>query len=318
MEIATEPVRSKRFVRSNRAAPMTLTPRDLKILANVARHRFLSTDHIARLDGGSEQNVSRCLRALFDHGYLDRPIAQLATLPITGPRPMTYGLGKKGARLLHEVGYLVNGHGDWTEKNKRAGTIFIEHTLAVADFMTSLELTCRTRGDITLMREEDVLALAPETTRAAREPLRWSVDKITMGRRETFSVVPDGLFGLSFQDGMATYFLLEIDRGTIPIVRTDRQGTSTWRKSIAYKLGCYWEGWKAKRHETQLGVKQVRVAMVTSSRERVEHMLGVVRDLTEGRGTGFFVFVDRDTLETSDPLAAQWTNARGEMVRLVD
>ena len=121
---------------------------------------------------------------------------------------------------------------DWTEKNKRAGAIFIEHTLEVADFMTGLELACRTRGDVELMREHDILALAPEETRTAREPLRWKVDKPVMGRRETFSVVPDGLFGLVFPDETAAYFVLEVDRGTIPLLRTDVPGTRSGAKAF--------------------------------------------------------------------------------------
>jgi hypothetical protein len=55
---------------------------------------------------------------------------------------------------------------------------------------------------------------------------------------------------------MPAYFVLEVDRGTIPLTRTDVRGTEAWRKSIAYKLATYREGWKAGRHGTQLGVKQ--------------------------------------------------------------
>jgi hypothetical protein len=207
---------------------------------------------------------------------------------------------------------------DWTEKNKRAGAIFIEHTLEVADFMTGLELACRGRSDVELMREHEVLGLAPEETKTAREPLRWSVDKVMMGRKETFSVVPDGLFGLLFPDDTAGYFVLEVDRGTIPLLRTDVPGTPAWRKSIAYKLLTYWEGWKAQQHVTQFGVKQVRVAMVTNSAERVKNMVSVVDKLTEGRGTNFFLFVDIDTLKASDPLSVEWTTGKGELVRLTD
>src|SRR5882724_4853612 len=151
------------------------------------------------------------------------------------PRPFVYGLGKTGARALREHGHEIDSSVDWTEKNKRAGSIFIEHTLAVADFMIGLELACRSRGDISLIREDEIIAAAPEKTRTAREPLRWLVDKVVMGKRETFSVVPDGLFGLAYPDGTASYFVLEVDRGTIPITRTDVQGSSAWRKNIAYK-----------------------------------------------------------------------------------
>src|SRR5271156_4792302 len=99
-------VRVKRFHRSQTPAPLMLTARDLNLLAHVARHRFLSSAHLCALDGGSQQNVMRCLRALFYHGYLDRPAAQKIGLSEDGPRPFVYGLGKKGARALREQGDL--------------------------------------------------------------------------------------------------------------------------------------------------------------------------------------------------------------------
>ena len=55
----------------------------------------------------------------------------------------------------------------------------------------------------------------------------------------------------------------------------------------------------------------------TTSRERIAHMPDVVREITEGKGTGFFVFVDRD-FATSDPLRAEWTTGREEVVRLTN
>jgi hypothetical protein len=194
--VPTKP-RAKLFRRAEDPRGMELTVRDLKLLAHIARHRFLSSAHLCALDGGSSQNVLRCLRVLFDHGYLDRPPAQKTSF---SPRPFVYGLAKKGARALREHGYLIETAVDWNLKNKRAGGIFIEHTLEVADFMTGLELASQTRGDVELVREQEMIALAPEETRTAREPLRWRVQKVVMGRKEIFSVVPDGLFGLVFPD----------------------------------------------------------------------------------------------------------------------
>src|SRR5580704_10064364 len=166
--------RVKYFHRVEAAKPIELTARDLTILAHVARHRFLSADRIALLDGGSKQNVQRGLRALFDHGYLDRPAAQLGTR-LLGPRPFIYGVGKKGAAALRAHGHIINDGVDWTEKHKRAGAAFLEHTLEIADFMTGIELACRARSGVALMREHEIIALAPEETRRAREPLRFKV-----------------------------------------------------------------------------------------------------------------------------------------------
>src|ERR1019366_2634986 len=171
MDAIAEKPRAKRFARRDDPPPFQLTDRDLAILAHVARHRFVSSEHLVALDGGSEQNLLRCLRILFDHQYLDRPYTQLAHVPVVGPRPMVYGLGRRGAQALRDHSAHAD-RSDWTERNKRAGAKFIEHTLAIADFMVGLEIDCRERGDIKLLNERDILANAPERTQKSREPLR--------------------------------------------------------------------------------------------------------------------------------------------------
>ena len=294
-------------------APFELTHRDLNLLAHVACHRFVTSAHLAALDGGSAQNVLRALRVLFDHGFLDRVRPERAG---ETPRPFVYALGKKGARALREHGHGVDASVDWTEKNKRAGTVFVEHTLEIADFMINLELACQARNDVSLIRAEQIIAAAPDETRSAREPLRWSISKTVMGKRESFSVIPDGLFGVGYSDNTAAYFILEIDRGTIPLRRTDVRGTTAWRKNIAYKLATYYEGWKLKQHEQQFGIKQMRVAIVTTSAERVQNMLSIVDEITEGRGTNFFIFADRTALACNSGLDVSWTSGKNQNVTL--
>jgi hypothetical protein len=305
--------RAKLFRRTEAPPGMELTERDLAILSHVARHRFLTSTQLALLDGGSPQGLLRCLRSLYDHGYLDRPKSQLATMHDQGPQPFVYGLGQKGARVLREYGHRINSRVDWSEKNKRAGAIFLAHTLEIADFMIGLELACRTDGKITLVREEEIIATAPDETRSAREPLRWEAVSVEQGRRERWTVVPDGLFGLVFPDETAAYFLLELDRGTIPISRSGED-----HRSIRRKLRTYHDGWRAQRHLEQFGVKQMRVLTVTSSQERMHNMVGAVRSITEGRGSNFFLFVDRETLAAENPLSVEWMSGKGERVKIVD
>lgn len=292
---------------------MELTERDLAMLAHVARHRFLSSTQLALLDGGSAQGVLRCLRSLFDHGFLDRPRSQAATLLDQGPAPLAYGLGQKGARALREYGHRINNRVDWTERNKRAGAFYLQHTLEIADFFVALEVSCRVCENIQIIREEQIIAAAPDETRSTREPLRWEAVSVEKGKRERWTVVPAGLFGLSFADGAAAYFLLELDRGTIPISRSGED-----HRSIRRKLKTYYDGWRAQRHLEQFGVKQMRVLTVTSSQERMHNMVGAVRGITEGRRSNFFLFVDRGTLAASNPLVVEWVSGKGERVRLTD
>jgi hypothetical protein len=203
---------------------------------------------------------------------------------------------------------------DWTEKNKRAGNRFSAHTLEIADFMVRLELACRIHSQIELVREHEILAAAPDKTQKAREPLRWLVESRDSNIRQTWSVVPDGLFGLLFPDATAAYFFLEIDRGTIPISRHNAAD----HRSISRKLQTYYDGWKAHRHVEQFGLKQVRVLTVTDSTERMRHMIDVVHEITGRRGSNFFLFIDRPRLMHSDPLTAGWTSGRGARLRLIE
>jgi hypothetical protein len=85
------------------------------------------------------------------------------------------------------------------------------------------------------------------------------------------SVIADGLFGLIFPDETAAYFLMEVDRGSMPVVRSNFDRTSYRRKLLVY-----WEAWKQKLHVEQFGVSQIRVLTITDSAKRVANMLGVV------------------------------------------
>src|SRR5712692_4959200 len=122
------------FVRPNEPRPLRITARDLAMLGNIARFRLMSAAQLAVLDGGSEQNVSRALLALFENGYVERPIAQVASRRLnTGSRRMIYGLTRKGAGLLRENGYDVRRRLlDGIDKNRGAGWRFVEHTVAIS------------------------------------------------------------------------------------------------------------------------------------------------------------------------------------------
>jgi hypothetical protein len=50
-----------------------ITERDLEILRQVHKHRFLRSNHIVALLNSSAQMILRRLQLLYYHGYLDRP-----------------------------------------------------------------------------------------------------------------------------------------------------------------------------------------------------------------------------------------------------
>ena len=87
-----------------------MTARDLGLLANLARLRLASGEQLAALDGGSVQNVSRSLLALWENEYVERLLGQIETRVLyKGSFPLIYGLTRPGAWLLRKHGYDVRG-----------------------------------------------------------------------------------------------------------------------------------------------------------------------------------------------------------------
>ena len=179
---------------------MRITSRDIALLRNISRLRLTSAKQLAALDGGSAQNVSRALLALFENGYVERPVAQVATrLLYEGSRPTIYGLTRKGAALLRTHGEDVRRRLlDGIDKERGAGWRFIEHTVAIAEFWTSLELAARNREDLRIMERSEILEDAPKSKRDRLVRVEASIR--LSGVLKKNAVIPDAFFGLRVND----------------------------------------------------------------------------------------------------------------------
>jgi hypothetical protein len=301
------------FERGEASRSIRVTPRDLKLMENIARMRLASSDQLAALDGGSAQNVGRSLRALYDHGYVERPRAQIVTrLPWgDGSRPMVYGLTRQGARLLRSNGLQVRRRLlDGIDAERGAGWRFVEHTVAIADFWVALEVALRSRTDIRLLERGEILEDAPKTRRDREVRLEASIRLNGMLKKN--AVIPDGLFGLRFSNDDESYFMLEIDRGEMPVERFKSQ----YRTYFTKKLLTYYEANRQRRHVHDLGIPHFRVAVVTTTPTRVEKMLQAVEEITQGRGTRLFLFTDQASLAHGNALEHLWLNGKREPVKL--
>ncbi len=80
-----------------RVIPIAVQPRDLAVVRDVWRYRFLTTDQLLELwwPGGAAEVGRWRLRKLWGAGHLDcfRPVASRSF-------PWTYQLGREGHRLL--------------------------------------------------------------------------------------------------------------------------------------------------------------------------------------------------------------------------
>ncbi len=276
-----------RFKREGGERPIELTDDDLVILQHVHRHRFIRAHDLHRLlDHRSPDKLSRRLTWLFRAGYLDRPPAQIDRFGEGGSRSLVYGLGSAGGRVLKERLAARVGPTDWRSRNRSYTRENLDHTLAVTDYMVSLELACRARPDVQLIRFEDILKDAPAATKRSAYPGRWSVPVQWSLAKAEVLLIPDAIFGLRVeragQPARRTYVFLEVDRGTMtiaPAKRVQESDAFLYRATILRKLLAYAESYRLALHKEYFGISAARVLFLTTSEARAEAMRRVAQEL---------------------------------------
>ena len=290
--------RLPRFQRDNKIPSVTLTERDKEIIYRAFEHRFLRSTHLLALTRGSPQQILRRLQLLFHHGYLDRPRAQIDYYR-RGSQAMVYGLGNKGMVLLERKHGIPRRKLDWTARNRSISRFFMEHTLAVADVMVTVELTCRAQG----------IGLSNHHTQG--DSFRWQVPLRKGAVITSVGVVPDRVFGLKTQAG-THWFFLEADRATMPVERSNLKQTSFCRKLVAYH-----ETWRQGLIKDRF--PRFRVLTVTSTPQRVKNLVEASKRLTQGKGSGLFLFTNqRDFVSAENLLQLPLINGHGEQSHLLD
>lgn len=306
--------RRPRFRRTVDVPAFRVTDGDLEIIQLLARHRFLRSTHIAALVERSVDRVNDRLLRLFHVEYVDRPRAQLDRYPDSGSAPMVYALANRGAQLLAEHGDLSLVGSDWSRRNESAGRPFIEHQLEIMDFYVALEIATRRRQDVALIRPDELVIGFPTPLTTPRDPFSLRVKLTEGGAVHDIGLVPDLAFGLRFPDGSRRCFLVEIDRGTMPVMRSDIRQTSFARKMRAYHATH-----TARLHESHFGWKTFRVLTVTSEPARLQLMTDALRGMAAppNPGLGLFWFAPRDELRAGGPLSHTWHDGAGRSVSLI-
>jgi Replication-relaxation len=310
-----------RFKRAGTPARMELTDDDIAILRCIYRHRFVRADDLYRLfDNRSQDKLSRRLMLLFRNEFLDRPIAQVDRYREGGSQAIVYGLGNAGARYLKDVVGMPVGKTDWRSRNRTYARENLDHTLAVARFMIDLEIECRARADLELIRFEEIVATSPDATKRSVNPGSWPVPMQWNGVRSSVHIAPDAIFGLRFMCGdgrkLRSYFFVEIDRGTMTIVPTERVRESEafpYRATILRKLYAYADSRRLRLHEKQFGMKAARIIFLTPSKARMEAMRAAAETHTPG-AAGIFLF---GTSDGQCPLLASLIECSGAVCRML-
>jgi hypothetical protein len=305
--------RRPRFRRAIEPPPFRLTEDDVEIVRVVARHRLIRSTHIAALVGRSLDRTNDRLMRLFHAGYIDRPRAQLDYYPTFGSAPMIYALADRGVRLLREWDGAEFRNPEWTRKNREAGRPFIEHQIEIVDFEIGLQRAIRARSGIKLITAEDMIAAAPHGL-PATNPFSLHAKLSDRSIIHEAAIIPDIVFGLELSDGSRRNFMVEIDRGTMPVRRSDPEQTS-----IERKMRVYLAAHTAKQHREQFGWTNFRVLIVTTDQHRIGTMIDSLRRLRASRGIGpaLFLFKTFDDLRSPDPLGCEWLDGNRRAAKLI-
>lgn len=312
--------RRKRHVRSPRSN-FEITPGDVALLAQVVRFRLLSAPQAEALDPRHTDVVRRRLRDLYDHGYLDRPKAELARLFRMRNAPGIYVITNRGARLLRETNALIPALArrrvDWWTKNARLSDVaFIEHTLKITDAVLAFARSAERHG-LTMLDQHQLLTDMPEATLELPLPFRLQAvidadDRNHNGTPRARGVTPDRLLSFVTADGERINVALEIDNGTLPELRSSLDQSSNIRKVAVYHAaqrdGLIREQW---------GFKQFFVTLITTTSARERSMYEAQRAYLDDKGSRMFLFADQATFAAGDPLASIWRNGRGERETLL-
>jgi hypothetical protein len=148
-----------------------------------------------------------------------------------------------------------------------------------------MERAVRSHSDLHLIRQGQLQAALRPPIRTSRAPFALRGRMSVRGWTREKSVIPDLVFALQSANGVRRNFVVEIDRGTMPVKRSDPDRTSFQGKERVY-LSAY----AAKQHTRLFGWQSFRVLTITTDWDRVRSMQEALRELYVPRSLGPSLF----------------------------
>lgn len=299
--------------------PFRLEETDVDLLAAHGRHRVLDTDQLARLVGREKRRVLHRLYCLHQHGYIIRPKSQIPTPAHMGKgdgRPVLSVLSRKGLVVLAERRGFPGQTFD-----PAAGKGSLEHERGASEVMLRLELGAGPERELAWWHE--MAPAFPE--HRDRKGDRFRVRLRFAGQDHALWLRPDRYVTMidrtKPEEKSRKAFLLEKDRGTMPLERPSLAQSSILRKLLGYS-----RFYIDRTYAECFGFRGFRVLFVTESKQRCENMRALYRkyeaqkkynqDLAAQR---MFWFCDMATIKAYDNIFdVPWLLADGTTVRLSD
>jgi hypothetical protein len=276
-----------------------LTERDIELFKLLACYRYLRSNFLyAFLGGASHTRFIERLGDLYHDGrFINRPEQQWQFANCRY-MPLAYELDGNGETVLRSLGF-GNYDSPLLNKGRMGGYRQFAHQLLICECMASIELGTRGHPGLRFIAWQEIMSKAPEASRAMRNPFEFSVsisyaaDYGGAATRADTKIVPDGLFGLEYSGvGEKSYrfFALELDRNTMPLVRSDLNQSSYLRKMLAYRAVT-----DQSIQKTQLGVPNLFVLNVTTSEHHMRNIMSLLAHLApEGKGKLFLFKTSND------------------------
>jgi len=286
--------RRRRYRRQPTGKRIELVPRDIELFKLLARYRYLRSTTLFRFLGGrSENRFKKRLGDLYHEGrYLDRPPEQWQAFDARYA-PAIYALGRRGYEVLAELGLLDGLEPAAVRRAGLGAGRQFAHALMVYDTLAEIELRTRARPGLRFVPWREIFERAPAAARAARNPMALPVTLTHRfrasgpSRRASFHLAPDAIFGIEYtmgQEQLYRFFALEAERSN-RIAGGDLAQTSFLKKALAYL-----EIAESQAYRHRLGLPNLSVLVVAPSDARVQRMLDLLGELTQGQGSGLFLF----------------------------
>lgn len=241
-----------------------VTPDLLALLETLHRYRYLRSSFLPELLPGGDDGIKKQLRRRRVQGYVSWPDEQFRGYNNLWC-PKVYELTKKGEQTLIDHGR----HPQRVTRLDRKPTVWparnFAHSMMICDTLASIEIGLKDTG----ARFVPWTEIVPD----GNDPLRLPYSFTYNGQTVSTALVPDGLFGIEYDNGHTSYFVLEAENGQ-PLTRSHFRSGSTLKKMLAYKDII------TKKTYKQMGCSNLRVLFVFPSEVTAKHAAELAEEAT--------------------------------------
>jgi hypothetical protein len=275
-----------------------VTERDVLVLVDVYKYRYLSVSQIQRLHFPSLQTTYRRLRALTSLGYLSGFLAPTMSEHL-------YHLGPQGGSEVAAALGIEPSDLKWKDVSRPPKDYyFLRHFLKVTDFRIALAEACSSAGISLLGFIPEYYGQKTDAGGLAKYIKDFVCDVRDGGA--PINHTPDAVFALQ-KNGAPALFFLEIDRGTEVITDLERGVL----KSIRFYLNYLLSG-KYSRYAGDFGVpafRGFRTLLVTTSEQRVTNIRTAVASLAFEDKAKRFVWLSHEAEILAGVFEPVWRSA---------